>query len=253
MITIRISEPHHPIYDMYGEGSWWMMSWNYTAALRIPSLQLGLRARWVTGLFETEKSWRRQRRHRVDPTFGPMGVLLRPISHRMVNLAIEPPLAGEKGIGSKFLAGPAQRRYKGHDYQHDSRSPGCRLASSGSSDFGKSSCHFGTKPAHDYVSGCWRQNPNSKKVKSDFHLWSLQTPQTVGLSRFSPGFPHGIWISPFHPNHLSEIQVMGAWSFGTGLWILMRSPWNIAPPAARPAWWPFTASTGRWGLDGWDG
>jgi len=22
MITIRISEPHHPIYDMYGEGSW---------------------------------------------------------------------------------------------------------------------------------------------------------------------------------------------------------------------------------------
>lgn len=34
------------------------------------------------------------------------------------NLGYEP---GEKGIGSKFLAGPAQRRYKGHDYQHDSR------------------------------------------------------------------------------------------------------------------------------------
>ena len=166
----------------------------------------------------------------------------------MVNLAIEP-LAGEKGIGSKFLAGPAQRRYKGHDYQHDSRSPGCRLASS---DFGKSSCHFGTKPAHDYVSGCWRQNSSSKKVKSDFHGFaSLVTANSPVLG--FPGFPHGIWISPFHPNHLSEIQVMGAWSFGTGLWILMRSPWNIAPLAARPAWWPFTASTGRWGWDGWDG
>lgn len=30
------------------------------------------------------------------------------------NLGYEP---GEKGIGSKFLAGPAQRRYKGNDYQ----------------------------------------------------------------------------------------------------------------------------------------
>ena len=70
-------------------------------------------------------------------------------------------LAGEKGIGTKFLAGPAQRRYKGHDYEHDSRSLAKHPPMLGSpvATLG----YFGTDfPTLQGV--CLSQNPNSNDL-----------------------------------------------------------------------------------------